>query len=101
MPSGAAVDQTKLIAAVLPRPGDGGDTDAVRQVLVDLGQKIMQNARAFDRLMDDVRTLYRFVMQPSGSSLRMDPIGNEVDITTMDSHSLIRDTWVQREDDDQ
>ncbi len=44
MPSGAAVDQAKLIAAVLPRPSDGGDTDAVRQVLVDLGQKIMENA---------------------------------------------------------
>ena len=55
MPSGAAVDQAKLIAAVLPRPSDGGDTDAVRQVLVDLGQKIVENARAFDRLMDDVR----------------------------------------------
>jgi transcriptional regulator with XRE-family HTH domain len=99
MPSGAAVDQAKLIAAVLPRPSDGGDTDAVRQVLVDLGQKIMENARAFDRLMDDVRTLYGFVMQPSGSSLRMDPVGNEVDITAMDPHALVRDTWVQTEDD--
>jgi transcriptional regulator with XRE-family HTH domain len=101
MPSGAAVDQAKLIAAVLPRPGDGGDTDAVRQILVDLGQKIMENARAFDHLMDDVRTLYGFVMQPSGSSLRMDPVGNEVDITAMDPHALVRDTWVQTEDDDQ
>jgi transcriptional regulator with XRE-family HTH domain len=101
MPSGTAVDQTKLIAAVLPPPSDGGDTEAVRQVLVDLGQKIMENARAFDRLMDDVQTLYRFVMQPSGSPLRMDPIGNEVDITTMDPHTLVRDTWVRTEDDDQ
>ena len=101
MPSGAAVDQAKLIAAVLPRPSDGGDTDAVRQVLVDLGQKIMENARAFDRLMDDVRTLYGFVMQPSGSSLRMDPVGNEVDITAMDPRALIGDTWVQTQDDDQ
>ena len=101
MPSGAAIDQAKLIAAVLPRLSDGDHTDAVRQVLVDLGQKIMENARAFDRLMDDVRTLYGFVMQPSGSSLRMDPVGNEVDITAMDPRALIGDTWVQTEDDNQ
>ena len=101
MPSGAAVDQTELVAAVLPRLSDGGDTDAIRQVLVDLGRRIMENARAFDRLMDDVRTLYGFVMQPSGSSLRMDPVGNEVDITDMDPRTLLGDTWVQTEDGDQ
>jgi transcriptional regulator with XRE-family HTH domain len=102
MPSGAVIDQTKLITAVLPQFSvEGDNTDAIRQVLVDLGQKIMENAQAFDRLMDDVRVLYRYVMQQGGGTLRMDPAGQEADITGMDPNTLVRDTWLRTEDDNQ
>jgi transcriptional regulator with XRE-family HTH domain len=101
MPGGAVIGQTELVAAVLPQiSAEGDNTDAARQTLVDLGQKIMQNARAFDLLMDDVRDLYRYLMQQSGSPLRMNPIGDEVDTTGMDFHTLVRDTIVPRREGD-
>jgi transcriptional regulator with XRE-family HTH domain len=102
MPGGALLETDKVVAAVLPREhGQWSDLDEMRETVVQLGQKLRQNTNNLDKLMDDIRALYRELMERNDLPLRMDPVGIEVDMTGMDPRTLVRETMIDRGDEEE
>jgi len=102
MPSGTLLGADQVVAAVLPREqGEWSGLDEMRQTIVQMGQKLRRDTSSLDRLMADIRVLYRELMQRNDLPLRMDRIGREVKTTGMDPHTLARDTLIDRDEEEE
>jgi transcriptional regulator with XRE-family HTH domain len=102
MPSGTLLGADQVVATVLPREqGEWNGLDEMRQTIVQMGQKLRRDTSSLDRLMADIRVLYRELMQRNDLPLRMDRIGREVDTTGMDARTLARDTFIDRDEEEE
>lgn len=88
MPTGAVIEDARLIAAVLPRLSDDeGAVDDMRETLVRLAGRVMDGGRWLDSLMNEIQLLHGELMQRAGLPYKINRAGEEQEI----SHRLIQE----------